>query len=253
MNHLHPAAAEHERRPHHHRVADARGNLPGLLKAGGHAGFGHRNAHLLHHPAEAVAVLGEVDRVGRRAEDPDAGRGEFIGDVERRLAAELDNNPFRLLLLVDRQHVLDGQRLEVELVGGVVVGGDGLRVAVHHDRLVTGLAQREGGMDAAVVKLDPLTDAVRAAAEHHHLLPGTGRHAVGPVVGRIVIGRVLDAADGQRIPRLDAAELLAPPANFRFGDAEQPAEILVGEAVFLCLDEQVVGQLLSLELEDLLL
>ena len=171
MNNLHASSAKHERRPHHHRVADSCGNLHGLLEAGGHAGFGHRNPHLLHHLAEAVAVFGEVNRVGRRAEDSDTGGGQFAGDIERCLAAELDDNAFGLLFLVDRQHVLDSQRLEVELVGGVVVGGDGLRVAVHHDRLVTGLAQGEGGMDAAVVELDPLTDTVRAAAEHHDLLP----------------------------------------------------------------------------------
>ena len=57
------------------------------------------------------------------------------------------------------------QRLEVEPVGGVVVGGDGLRVAVDHHRLVAERAERLGGVDAAVVELDPLADPVRARAE----------------------------------------------------------------------------------------
>src|SRR3546814_18733459 len=38
----------------------------------------------------------------------------------------------------DLEHVLEGQRLEVEPVRGVVVGGDRLRVAVDHDRFVAG-------------------------------------------------------------------------------------------------------------------
>ena len=47
------------------------------------------------------------------------------------------------LLDVDDVHdVLERQRLEVEAIGGVVVGGDGLGVAVDHDRLVA--ARREG-------------------------------------------------------------------------------------------------------------
>jgi glycosyltransferase involved in cell wall biosynthesis len=69
----------------------------------------------------------------------------------------------------DLQHVLERQRLEVEAVGGVVVGGDGLRVAVDHDGLVAVLAHGEGGVHAAVVELDALADAVRAAAEDHDL------------------------------------------------------------------------------------
>src|SRR6478609_8937192 len=47
-------------------------------------------------------------------------------------------------------------------VGGVVVGGDRLRVAVDHHGLVAGVAQREGGVDAGVVELDALADAVGA-------------------------------------------------------------------------------------------
>ncbi len=43
--------------------------------------------------------------------------------------------PTGLLALDHRQHVLEGQRLEVEAVGGVVVGRHRLRVAVDHHRL----------------------------------------------------------------------------------------------------------------------
>ena len=72
----------------------------------------------------------------------------------------------------DLDHILGGQRLEIEPVGGVVIGRDGLRVAVDHDRLDAGLAQAVGGMDAAIVELDALADAVRAAAEDDHLARG---------------------------------------------------------------------------------
>ena len=46
---------------------------------------------------------------------------------------------------------------------------DGLRVAVDHDGLEAVFLQREGRMHAAVVELDALADAVRAAAEDHDL------------------------------------------------------------------------------------
>ena len=47
----------------------------------------------------------------------------------------LDDHPFRLFLFVDAQHVFHGERLEIQLVRGVVVGGHGFRIAVDHDRL----------------------------------------------------------------------------------------------------------------------
>ena len=76
--------------------------------------------------------------------------------------------PAALLGVHDLEHVLEGERLEVQPVGGVVVGGDGLGVAVDHDRLVAGLAQRQRGVHAGVVELDALPDPVRPGAEDEH-------------------------------------------------------------------------------------
>ena len=41
---------------------------------------------------EAVAVLGEVDGVGRGAEDRDVGLLQRLGELERRLSAELHDD-----------------------------------------------------------------------------------------------------------------------------------------------------------------
>ena len=75
-----------------------------------------------------------------------------------------------LLFAHDLEHVLFGQRLEIEAVRGVVVGRDRLRIAVDHDGLVAGVGQREGRVAAAIVELDALADAVRAAAKDDDLL-----------------------------------------------------------------------------------
>jgi hypothetical protein len=45
------------------------------------------------HPAERAAVLGEVDRLGRGADDRHALVLERLGQTERGLAAELDDDP----------------------------------------------------------------------------------------------------------------------------------------------------------------
>ena len=44
------------------------------------------------HAAERAAVLGEVDRLGARADDRHAGVGEPLRQPERRLPAELDDD-----------------------------------------------------------------------------------------------------------------------------------------------------------------
>ena len=93
--------------------------------------------------AEQLPLLGEVDRLGARAEDPVAGILDALREPERRLAAELADDAEDLARLrLGVQHledVLERQRLEVEAVAGVVVGRDGLGVAVDHDGLVAGI------------------------------------------------------------------------------------------------------------------
>ena len=73
--------------------------------------------------------------------------------------------PFGLLAVHDLEHVLERQRLEVQLVRDVEVGRDRLGIRVDHDRLVPLLAERHHRAHAAVVELDALPDPVRTAAE----------------------------------------------------------------------------------------
>ena len=54
--------------------------------------FGCVQVELVQQLLEAVAVLGEVDHVGRGAEDRDAGLFQRVGELQRRLAAELDDD-----------------------------------------------------------------------------------------------------------------------------------------------------------------
>ena len=129
---------------------------------------------------------------------------DLARELQRRLPAELDHDALRPLAVADSEHRLDVERLEVEPVGGVVVGGDGLRVAVDHHRLVAELAERRDGVDAAVVELDALADPVRAGAEDHdaRLVPGR-RGLLRLAPGRVVVvRRRLDLAGA----RVDAAE-----------------------------------------------
>jgi hypothetical protein len=89
-----------------------------------------------------------------------------IGQFQRRLAAELHDHAVQRAVLLfdpqDFQHMLQRQRLEIQPVRGVVIGRHRLGVAVDHDGLIARIGQREAGMAAAIVELDPLADPVRA-------------------------------------------------------------------------------------------
>src|SRR6202012_1532446 len=77
-----------------------------------------------------------------------------------------------LLLAVDqRDHVFGGQRLEIQPIGCVIVGADGLRVAVDHDGLEPGFLQGISRVDATIVEFDALPDAIWAATQNDYLLP----------------------------------------------------------------------------------
>ena len=95
---FHAAAAKHEARADHHRVAtDLLDASEGFVDVGGHAAFRHRDAELVHHLAEQVTVFGDIDGVDARAENLDTFVGEGAGDVQRSLSTELHDHASRLL------------------------------------------------------------------------------------------------------------------------------------------------------------
>ena len=133
---LHGSAAEHVRRAHQHGIADAGRHGHRFLHRSRDAVGGLRDAEPTGERLEALPVFGDVDRVGRRAEDGHARRLQRFREPEWRLAAELHHDALGALPAHDLDHILEGERLEVQLVRDVEVGGDGLRVGVDHDRLV---------------------------------------------------------------------------------------------------------------------
>ena len=143
----------------------------------------------------------------------------------------------------DVHHVLHGQRLEVELVAGVVVGGDRLRVAVDHDHLVPRLAQGEAGVDTAVVEFNSLADPVGTAAEDHdRLLALMAAHRfAGVPPGGVVVGGLRLELSGAGVDRAEDRLQADGPAggtHLRFGRTEQEGDLTVGVPELLRLPEE---------------
>ena len=186
----HRASPQHVGRPDHDGIADRGGNADGLGGRSGGAAGRLPEVQFIQQLAEPFAVLRAVDGLRAGAEDCDAGPLQRDGELQGGLPAELHHDADRLLAVHDVADVFFRQRLEVEPVGRIVVGADGFRIAVDHDGFDAFLTKREGGMDAAVVELDPLPDAVRPAAQDDDFLPFRRTRLAGPLVGRIEIGRL---------------------------------------------------------------
>ena len=137
MHDFHAAAAQHVGGANHDRVADAARQSPGRRpRSTAMPDFGHGDLELVHHRAEKVAVLGHVD--GLRGWCPGCCTPAFFSSAARLSGVWPPNwamTPSGFSFSWMAQHVLQGQRLEIELIGGVVVGGNRLRVAVDDDRL----------------------------------------------------------------------------------------------------------------------
>ncbi len=227
------------------------GGFLGLFEAQGGAVTRGVHLRLLEYFAEQLTVLGQVDGFRGGAENRHAGSLQTRGQGQRGLAAELDDDALDrahlLLGLVDLEHVFEGERLEVEAVGHVVIGGHGLRVAVDHDGVIV-LAKLLHGVHARVVELDALTDAVRAGAEDDHSL-AFARAQLGFVgVAAVVVRRGGVELGGAGVDGLVDRAQTVGPAQFADGvlafiaQTTQVGHLHVGQTGELGLLEQLRGE-----------
>ena len=161
-------------------------------------------------------------------------------EVDRGLAAELHDRKVGLFGVHHAGHILGRQRLEIQAVGRVKVGGHGLRVVVDDHGLAAELLQRPDRVHRAVVELNALADADRARAEHEHLLFAGG----GLDFGLLVIGGVVVRGLGLELSRTGVYHLVDRQAlDVRDILAGQLLDGLVEEAHLLGAEIQLGGDL----------
>jgi len=121
---LHGPPSEHVARADESRVADALHHPPRFVEGGGGPPGGLGDLELRAEGRPPLAVLGQVDRRGGRAEDEPG--GQTAGELQRRLPTEAHDHPLQgpghALGLDHVEHVLVGDGLEVQPGAGVVVG-----------------------------------------------------------------------------------------------------------------------------------
>ena len=265
----HAAAAQHVARTHQQRVADVRGHGLGLLKRGCLARRRVHDAQLVEQSGKALAVLGKVDGIGLGAHDVHAALLEHARQLKRGLAAKRHHDAIGALNVDNVHDVLVGERLKVQAVGRVVVGRNGLGIAVDHDGLKAAGRQRVARVHAAVIELDTLSNAVGAGAQDHrlglvrrrdlvgsHALLGIRARAVDVLVRLVVVlrgARELRSAGIDRLHAGNHAQALAVGAHKALVRAGQRGDLGIARAVLLEQAHRVGVDILHTQAADALL
>ena len=167
-------AAQRKGRAHDDGIADPAGDRQGgfhiLGDIGGHAGL----ANGRHGVPEQLPVLGLVNAPDIGAQQPHAilvqhaGALKLHGQRQAGLAAQPGQQAVGPLLFNDSRHGLDGQRLQVNFIGQVLIGHDGGRVAVYQHDVQPFVLEHPACLGAGIVKLCGLADNDGPAADHQH-------------------------------------------------------------------------------------
>ena len=237
---LHRPAAQHEARPHQHRIPD-------LLRRP-HAVFDFchglplrlRNPKVQQNLLKAVPVLRPLDGRAVRPDDLHAPVHQRLGQVDGCLSAEGGDYALRLFKVDDRHHVFRRQRLKVQLVRGSVVRRNRLRVVVDDNGFISGPPDGLHRMHRGVVELHALPDADRSGPQHDNLLFVRQDRIVHVAVAGIKVSDVFPGVQRIHHPENRHDALFLPqPVNLRLLHAPQLRDVLVPEAHLLCFPKQL--------------
>ena len=245
MDDFHGPPAQDVGGPDQDRVTDAVGDDQGLIHGHGRSSFRLWDLQGLQGGFELMPVFRPVDGLQGGPQDLHSMSGQGSGYVDGRLATELDDHAQRPLQRDHLHHVFRGKWLAIEPIGNGEVGGDGLRVVVDDDRLVTFRPQSLHAVDGGVIELHPLPYADGAGTKDDHLAFFTGDRSwiglIGRLVGRVEVRGCAFELAGAGIDHLvdgDDAFPLSQAVEIGLGHAPGASYVGVGEAVAL---EQAKG------------
>ena len=116
------------------------------------------------------------------------GLGQFRGEVQPGLAAQVGQEGIGPFFLDDLVHGLEIQGFDIGHIGHSRIGHDGGRIGVDQDDFITELSQGLAGLGAGIVEFTGLADDDRAGTDNHHLVDIlTFGHGTASWKGRVII------------------------------------------------------------------
>ena len=245
IGHNHILTAQNVRRTHQDGVANLLGSLQGFVQGKDGAARRAGNAAAFQQLIKAFAVLGFIDGIGRGAVNGQADLIHMLCQLDGRLAAELHQAAVRLFGSDNMVNAFGVQRVKVQAVTGIKIGGNRFGVIVDQNGLAAVLFQRPDCVDRAVVELDALADADGAGAKDEDLL-FVGLMGIDELLGLVLLiaggvevrglGGKLGSAG---IDHLEAADIVVHRQLFGTGQAQDG---FIQEAVMLGLQILFAGQ-----------
>ncbi len=98
-------------------------------------------------------------------------------------------------------------------------------------------------MNAAVVELNALADAVGPSTQDHDLAPAAARGPIGSIVCRVIVEGILHPAYRYRLPALNNSQGLAPRPDLSLWDGQKLREVSVCKAIFFGLTEKLIWEI----------
>ena len=167
---LHGPAAQNKAGAHQHGIPDLPGSSDTVLNAGNGLTLWLGDVQGEQQLFKGVPVFRLFNGGAVGANDGYTPVGQRLGQVDGSLTAKGRDNALGLFQLHHVHHVLHRQRLKIQLVGGGIVRGDGLRVVVDDDGLIARVFNGLDRVDGGIVKFHALPDADGAGTEDDDLL-----------------------------------------------------------------------------------
>ena len=250
INDFHSTAAQYVGRTNHGRVANVMCSNQRTLGIEYGVALRTRDIAACQQLIEAFTVLSAVDAVNGGAQNLHACAGERTSQVDSGLTAKLYDNAFRFFFINNIEHVLNSQRLKVQLISNIKVGGNGFRVVVDDDGFIAHLLQCPYAVYRAVVELYALTDTDRTGAKYNNsLLVAYFNLILGFVAGIVVRScslKLSSAGINHFIGRQNAVSL-TQVADFELGLAYALSDNCIGKAHFLRFAQQARSKLMGFQ------
>src|SRR5690606_10694119 len=150
VHNFHGAATQHIAWAHHQGVANFSSQSNGFAFGTSRTVWRLTQTQLGQQLLETLTVFSHVNGFRAGTDDRYTVGFQSTCQFQRSLATVLNDGAHGFFDVNDFQHVFQSQRLEVQTIGGVVVGRNGFGVAVDHDGFVTIFAQCQSSVHAAV-------------------------------------------------------------------------------------------------------
>ncbi|KAH0294696.1 carbamoyl-phosphate synth, partial [Aureobasidium sp. EXF-3399] len=158
LNVLRDEVTDHDTSAAWLRVGDSVAELLSFIDAGKLLPLRLVDTDSVKHTRELVSVLSGIDHLRGGTKNLDVETVERQGDVVGGLTTHGENDTAGVLELVDIEDSLEGDVLEVQAVGLVVISRDSLRVVVDHNSFEIVLTKSADSADGAPIELDGGTD-----------------------------------------------------------------------------------------------